>query len=119
MLDGVYRHSEGAAIFHEVAAPTIEELHALLAKIITRIMRLLTRQGFLIEEQGMTYLAEADRDQRAFAPASGLMHLPHRARAASGTESAELAKRAERRQTIHAGAVRQTRTASAHAADRL
>jgi Putative transposase len=26
-------------------------------------MRLLTRQGFLIEEQGMTYLAEADRDR--------------------------------------------------------
>jgi hypothetical protein len=25
-------------------------------------MRLLTRQGFLIEEQGMTYLAEADTD---------------------------------------------------------
>jgi hypothetical protein len=37
-LDGVYRNSEGAAIFHEVPAPTIEELHALLAKIITRIM---------------------------------------------------------------------------------
>jgi hypothetical protein len=35
-------------------APTIEELQALLAKIITRIMRLLTRLGFLIEEQGMT-----------------------------------------------------------------
>jgi hypothetical protein len=27
----------------------IEELHALLAKIITRIMRLLTKQGFFIE----------------------------------------------------------------------
>ena len=62
VLDGVYRNSEGAAIFHEVPAPTIEELHALLAKIITRIMRLLTRLGFLIEEQGMTYLAEADRE---------------------------------------------------------
>ena len=30
-------------------------------------MRLLTRQGYLIEEQGMTYLAEADTD-RALAP---------------------------------------------------
>jgi hypothetical protein len=39
-----------------------EEPHALLAKIITRIMRLLTKQGFLIEEQGTTYLAEADRE---------------------------------------------------------
>jgi hypothetical protein len=54
VLDGVYRNSDGAAIFHEVPAPTIEELQALLAKIISRIMRLLTRQGFLIEEQGMT-----------------------------------------------------------------
>jgi hypothetical protein len=62
VLDGVYRSNDGAAIFHEVPAPTIEELQALLAKIISRIMRLLTRQGFLIEEQGMTYLAEADRE---------------------------------------------------------
>ena len=46
----------------EVAAPTIEELEALLLKIITRVMRLLVRQGFLIEEQDMTYLAEADTD---------------------------------------------------------
>ena len=45
--------------------PTIEELQALLAKIITRIMRLLTRLGFLIEEQGMTYLAEADEGKLA------------------------------------------------------
>jgi hypothetical protein len=62
VLDGIYRNSEGVAVFHEVAAPTIEELQALLAKIITRIMRLLTRQGFLIEEQGMNYLDGADRD---------------------------------------------------------
>jgi hypothetical protein len=48
--------------FTEVAAPTLEELQALLAKIITRIMRLLTRQGFLIEEQDRSYLAEADRE---------------------------------------------------------
>jgi hypothetical protein len=51
VLDDVYQYSEGAAVFHEVAAPTIEELHALFAKIITRIMRWLTKQDFLIEEQ--------------------------------------------------------------------
>ena len=62
VLDGVYRNSDGAPVFQEVPAPTIEELQALLAKIITRIRRLLTRLGFLIEEQGMTYLAEADRE---------------------------------------------------------
>jgi hypothetical protein len=49
VLDGVYRNSsEGVPVFHEVPAPTIEELQALLVKI-TRIMRLLTRQRFLIE----------------------------------------------------------------------
>ena len=63
MLDGVYRNSEGVPVFHEVAAPTLEELQALLAKIITRIMRLLTRQGFLIEEQDRTYLAETATGQ--------------------------------------------------------
>ena len=62
VLDDVYQYTEGAAVFHEVAAPTLEELHALLAKIITRIMRWLTKQGFLIEEQDRTYLAEADRE---------------------------------------------------------
>ncbi|MGB9277012.1 MAG: transposase, partial [Terrimicrobiaceae bacterium] len=60
VLDGVYRNS--TAVFHEVAAPTLEEMQALLAKIITRIMRWLTKQGFLIEEQDRTYLAEADRE---------------------------------------------------------
>ena len=88
-----------------MAAPTLEELQALLAKIITRIMRWLTKQGFLIEEQDRTYLAEADS---AFAPASGLLHLPHRARATSGAEGAEPAKRGEPRQIIHAGPMHQT-----------
>ena len=54
VLDGVYRSNDGAAIFHEVPAPTIEELQASFVKIITGIMRQLTKQGFLIEEQGMT-----------------------------------------------------------------
>ena len=67
MLDGVYRNCDGVPVFHEAAAPTNEELEALLLKIITRVMRLLTRQGSLIEEQGMTYLAEAHTD-RALAP---------------------------------------------------
>ena len=39
--------------------PTSEELHALLAKIITRILPLLTREGHLVEEEGMTYVADA------------------------------------------------------------
>ena len=34
-----------------------------LAKIIARLMRLLTRQGMLIEEQGVRYLAGIEADQ--------------------------------------------------------
>jgi hypothetical protein len=78
VLDGVYRNS--TAVFHEVAAPTPEELQALLAKIITRIMRWLTKQGFLIEEQDRTYLAEADRESAL------LPRLPTRADGAARSE---------------------------------
>ena len=69
VLDGVYRSGgEGVPVFHEARAPSVEELHSVLAKIITRLMRLLTRQGHLIEEQGMAlgqplrYLAEIETD---------------------------------------------------------
>jgi hypothetical protein len=40
----------------------VEELEALLAKIITRTMRLFTRLGALIEELDQAYLAETDTD---------------------------------------------------------
>lgn len=60
MLDGVYHTPEGVPVFHAARAPTAGELQALLSRIIRRIMTLLTRQGYLIEEQGMTYLAETD-----------------------------------------------------------
>ena len=67
MLDGVYQSSEGVPVFHEVRAPTIDQLQDLLAQIITRIMKLLTRQGYLIEEEGMSYLGEIAAD-RALTP---------------------------------------------------
>ena len=61
VLDGVYRISnEGTPVFQQARAPSIEAWHALLDKIITRLMRLLTRQGLLIADEGMTYLAEPD-----------------------------------------------------------
>ena len=60
VLDGVYLNRDGVAVFHEAAAPTVEELEALLAKIITRTMRTLTRLGVLIEEPEGSYLAETD-----------------------------------------------------------
>jgi hypothetical protein len=43
------------------------ELETLLNRIIQRIVKLLTRTGYLIEEQGMTYLAQAESD-RALTP---------------------------------------------------
>ena len=63
MLDGVYRRgTDGAPEFVEVPAPTDEALHAVLHKIITRTMKLLTRRGVLVEEQGSTYMADNDSD---------------------------------------------------------
>ena len=60
VLDGVYQSSEGVPVFHEVGAPSIEQLQQLLNRIIARIMKWLTRAGYLIEEEGMTYLGEID-----------------------------------------------------------
>ena len=67
----------GVPVFHAVRASTAEELQTLLARIIKRLMnrmhrdgaalrryrmKFLTRKGFLIEEQGMSYLADSDPD---------------------------------------------------------
>jgi hypothetical protein len=60
VLDGVYRRSEAGPVFVEVPAPTEEAMQAVLHKIVTRTMKLLTRRGVLIEEQGSTYLADND-----------------------------------------------------------
>jgi Putative transposase len=67
VLDGVYRSSAGEPVFHEARAPSMDELQTLLARITQRIVKLLTRTGYLIEEQDMTYLAQADSD-RALTP---------------------------------------------------
>ena len=82
VLDGVYRSREGAPVFHEARAPIMEELQALFAKIITRILKRLTRQGTLIEEEGMTYLADTDADH-ALTPLQAAS-WPCRPRRASG-----------------------------------
>ena len=57
VLDGVYHTTEGATVFQPVCAPSDEQLQILLNQIIKRIMKSLTRRGYLIEEQGMVYLA--------------------------------------------------------------
>jgi hypothetical protein len=51
-------------------------------------MKFLTRKGFLIEEQGMTYLADTDPDFALRPPANGGLHLPHRAPASGGPAAA-------------------------------
>ena len=56
VLDGVFRcDTEGEPVFVEVPAPTEEALQKVLHKIITRLMKLLTRRGVLVEEEGSTY----------------------------------------------------------------
>jgi hypothetical protein len=62
VLDGVYQTSEaeGAPLFIEAAAPNNEQLQTLLDKIIRRMLKLLTRLGHLIEEDGITYLARSE-----------------------------------------------------------
>ena len=54
-LDGMYRcGGDGAPALVEAGAPTDGELHALLQTFITRLMKMLTRRGALIEEPGQT-----------------------------------------------------------------
>ena len=63
MLDGVYqRGTDGTPEFVEAPAPTDEALPAVLHRIITRTMKLLTRRGLLVEEEGSTYMADNDGD---------------------------------------------------------
>jgi hypothetical protein len=90
-------------VFHTMHAPTATELQALLLRIIKRLMKFLTRKGFLIEEQGMTYLADTDPDFALRPPANGGLHLPHRARASGGPESTELANRSYTRSAAYPG----------------
>ena len=56
VLDGVYRcGADGAPVFVEASAPTDEALQAVLYKVITGMMKLLTRRRVLVEEEGPTY----------------------------------------------------------------
>ena len=61
VLDGVYQTSaESAPVFIEAPAPSNEQLQTLLDKIIRRILKLLTRLGHLIEEDGVPYMARSE-----------------------------------------------------------
>jgi 2-oxoisovalerate dehydrogenase E1 component alpha subunit len=59
-----YKFVFAEASFFEAGAPTGDELHA-LQTVITRLMKMLTRPGVLIEEIGQTCLAEPDADDEA------------------------------------------------------
>jgi len=59
VLEGVYRVQDGAAEFHSARSSTTEQLQILFSQ---RIMKTLTRNGALIEEEGMSYLAEMETD---------------------------------------------------------
>ena len=57
-LDGVYRSgADGVPTFVEAGAPSDDELHALLHTVITRLMKMLTRRGILIEEMAREGIA--------------------------------------------------------------
>jgi hypothetical protein len=45
-------------LFAEAGAPSGDELHALLHTVITRLMKMLTRRGVLMEEMGQVFLAD-------------------------------------------------------------
>ena len=78
LLDGVYRLTDGVPIFQAIPVPTTDQLQALLTRIITRLLKALTRHGALMEEDTeIPYLADPDADP-ALAPLhAGRLHLPH------------------------------------------
>ena len=68
LLDGVYRLTDGVPVFQPIAAPTTEQLQTVLTRIITRLLKMLTRKGALTEEDTeIPYLANPDADP-ALAP---------------------------------------------------
>jgi hypothetical protein len=58
----VYRRTEGESDFQEARGPSRDELAGLLDKIIARLVKMLTRLGYHIEEEGITYIADMDAD---------------------------------------------------------
>jgi hypothetical protein len=61
-------HTDGVPEFIEVAAPTKEGLHELLQTVTARLMKLLTRRGVLLEDDGQSTLAEPETDAEEARP---------------------------------------------------
>ncbi len=64
VLDGVYCTTGEVPLFHPVRAPIAEQLQTLLNQIITRVMKLLTRKSYLVEEQDRIFMAETNTGER-------------------------------------------------------
>lgn len=68
VLDGVYRLTDGVPVFQPIPVPTTDQLQALLTRIITRLLKALTRKGaFTQEATEIPYLINPDADP-ALAP---------------------------------------------------
>ncbi len=63
VIDGVYRLRGDKPTFQYVAAPTTEEMARLVERIAKRMMKLLARRGYLIEEEGVGYLEAGEGDE--------------------------------------------------------
>ena len=101
MLDGVYLNRDGVAVFHEAAAPTVEELEALLAKIITRTMQHIDAPGGSHRRTRGELPRRNGYQWRAAVAAGRLVHLSYCAGPTRWAESAELAKPAEQNHAVH------------------
>ena len=56
-------HRGRTDLYQEARAPSRYELKDLLDQSITRLVRLLTRKGYLVEEEAMSHLADIDADE--------------------------------------------------------
>ena len=63
VLDGVYRIENGQPLFHPVAPPTTAELARLLERIVQRVLALLTRRGYWVEDHDAGYLEVPQSDE--------------------------------------------------------
>ncbi|WP_414858775.1 transposase [Paucibacter sp. TC2R-5] len=76
VLNGVYRRSaDGTPEFVEATAPTDQAAQAVLHKVITCMMKMLSRRGVLVEEAGSTYVADNDGDSDEARVLRPLHHL--------------------------------------------
>ena len=64
VLDGVYHRRGEQVEFRRVDAPTLDEISQLLDRLVKRLLKLLTRRGHLVEDQGQTFL-EGEIDEGA------------------------------------------------------